>query len=172
MSRFNIIPFVCVGNRRLSRRTVQLGRRTCRLDEELVQIRSRSNIEEEHADNVLRTMLPRITRSAPFPPVSSRGTKSCRGHVSLPISTTEETHETLDIGLDLWHLSDLCIMMWCTCSLYRDVRSLRDKADIYPHNPNYGYLTPRASASELGRISQGGPLNKEIIKWAAASSMH
>jgi hypothetical protein len=27
---------------------------------------------------VLKTMLPRITRSAPFPPVSSRGARSCR----------------------------------------------------------------------------------------------
>jgi hypothetical protein len=43
---------------------------------------------------LLRTTLPRITRSAPFPPVSSRGTRSCRVLVSLPISTTEETHET------------------------------------------------------------------------------
>jgi hypothetical protein len=58
----------------------------------------------------LRTTLPRITRSAPFPPVSSRGARRCREPVSLPISTTEETHETLDIGLGLWPLSDLCIM--------------------------------------------------------------
>jgi len=84
----------------------------------------------------LRTTLPRITRSAPFPPVSSRGARSCRRPVSLPISTTEETHETLDIGLGLWPLSDLCIMRGCTGSLYRDVRPLRGKAGICPHNPN------------------------------------
>jgi hypothetical protein len=85
---------------------------------------------------VLRTTLPRITRSAPFPPVSSRGARSCREPVSLPISTTEETHETHDIGLGLWPLSDHCIMRGCTCSLYRDVRPLRGKAGICPHNPN------------------------------------
>jgi hypothetical protein len=73
-----------------------------------MQIQSRSNVEVERADNVLRTTLPRITRSAPFPPVSSRGARRCREPVSLPISTTEETHETLDIGLGLWPLSDLC----------------------------------------------------------------
>jgi hypothetical protein len=56
---------------------------------------------------LLRTTLPRITRSAPFPPVSSRGARSCRVPVSLPISTTEETHGTQDIGLGLWPLSDL-----------------------------------------------------------------
>jgi hypothetical protein len=55
---------------------------------------------------------------------------------SLLISTTEETHETHDIGLGLWPLSDLCIMKWCTGSLYRDVRPLRGKAGICPHNPN------------------------------------
>jgi hypothetical protein len=41
------------------------------------------------ADNVLRTMSPRITRSVPFPPVSSRGARSCRELVSLPRSTTD-----------------------------------------------------------------------------------
>jgi hypothetical protein len=45
-----------------------------------------------------------------LPPVSSRGARRCRELVSLPISTTVETHETLDIGLGLWPLSDLCIM--------------------------------------------------------------
>jgi hypothetical protein len=45
---------------------------------------------------VLRTTLPRITRSAPFPPVSSRGVRRCRKLVSLPISTTEEN--TRDTG--------------------------------------------------------------------------
>jgi hypothetical protein len=55
-----------------------------------MQIQSRSNVEEERADNVLRTTLPRITGSAPFPPVSSRGVRSCGRPVSLPISTTEE----------------------------------------------------------------------------------
>jgi hypothetical protein len=85
---------------------------------------------------VLRTTLPRITRSAPFPPVSSRGARRCREPVSLPISTTEETHETLDIGLSLWPLSDLYHMKGCTGSLYRDVRPLRGKAGIFPHNPN------------------------------------
>jgi hypothetical protein len=59
---------------------------------------------------VLRTTLPRITRSAPFPPVSSRGVRRCREPVSLPISTTEETHETLDIGLGLRPLSDLFLI--------------------------------------------------------------
>jgi hypothetical protein len=43
---------------------------------------------------LLRTTLPQITRSAPFPPVSSRGARSCRVSVSLPISTTDNTHET------------------------------------------------------------------------------
>jgi hypothetical protein len=38
--------------------------------------------------------------------------------------------------LGLWTLSDLCIMRGCTGSLYRDVRPLRGKAGIYPHNPN------------------------------------
>jgi hypothetical protein len=85
---------------------------------------------------VLRTTLPRITRSAPFPPVSSRGARTCRRLVSLPISTTEETHETLDIGLGLWPLSDLCIMKGCTGSLYRDMRPLRGKVGICPYNPN------------------------------------
>jgi hypothetical protein len=74
-----------------------------------MQIQSRSNVEVEHADKVLRNTLPQIIRSAPFPPVSSRGARSCREPVSLPISTTEETHETLDIGLGLWPLSDLSI---------------------------------------------------------------
>jgi hypothetical protein len=80
--------------------------------------------------------LDALDASAPFPPVSSRGARRCRELVSLPISTTEETHETLDIGLDLWPLSNLCIMRGCTCSLYRDVRPLRDKTGICPHNPN------------------------------------
>jgi hypothetical protein len=103
--------------------------------------------ERSHISILLRTTLPRITRSAPFPPVSSRGARSCREPVSLPISTTEETHETHDIGLELWPLSDLCIMRGCTGSLYRDVRPLRGKAGICPHNPNWGYLT-----LPLGRI--------------------
>jgi hypothetical protein len=72
-----------------------------------MQIQSRSNVEVECADNVLRTTLPRITRSTPFPPVSSRDARNCRGLVSLPISTTEETHKTHGIGLGLWPLSDL-----------------------------------------------------------------
>jgi hypothetical protein len=80
--------------------------------------------------------LPQITRSAPFPSVSSRGARRYRESVSLPISTTEETHETLDIRLGLWPLSDLCIMRECKCSLYKDVRFLRDKAGICPHHPN------------------------------------
>jgi hypothetical protein len=85
---------------------------------------------------LLRTTLPRITRSAPFPPVSSRGARRCREPVFLPISTTEETHETLDIGLGLWPLSDLYIMRGCTGSLYIDVRPLRGKTGICPYNPN------------------------------------
>jgi hypothetical protein len=85
---------------------------------------------------LLRTTLPRITRSAPFPPVSSRGARRCRELVPLPISTTEKTRETLDIGLGLWPLSDLCIMRGCTCFLYRDVRPLRGKVGICPHNSN------------------------------------
>jgi hypothetical protein len=101
-----------------------------------MQIQSRSNVEVERADNVLRNTLPRITRFAPFPPVSSRDVRSCRRLVSLPISTTEKTHETQDIGLGIWPLSDLCIMKGCTCSLYRDVRPLRGKVGICPHNPN------------------------------------
>jgi hypothetical protein len=75
--------------------------KTCRRDEELTQIRSHINVEVERADNVLRTTLPRITRSAPFLPVSRLGARSCREPISLPISITEETHETLDIELDL-----------------------------------------------------------------------
>jgi hypothetical protein len=55
---------------------------------------------------------------------------------SLPISTTEETHETQDMGLGLWPLSDLYLMRGCTGSLYRVVRPLRGKAGICPHNPN------------------------------------
>jgi hypothetical protein len=50
---------------------------------------------------LLRNTLPRITGSAPFPPVSSRDARNCRGLISLPISTTEETQETQDIGLGL-----------------------------------------------------------------------
>jgi hypothetical protein len=46
------------------------------------------------------------TTSAPHP-VSSRDAKSYRELVSLPISTTEETHETHDIGLGIWPFSDL-----------------------------------------------------------------
>jgi hypothetical protein len=90
---------------------------------------------------VLRTTLPRITRSAPFPLVSSRGARSCRELVSLPIITSEETHKTHDIGLGLWPLYLLYLMRWCTCSLYRDVRPLRGKTGICPHNPNQSYLT-------------------------------
>jgi hypothetical protein len=60
---------------------------------------------------------------------------------------TEETHETQDIWLGLWPLSLLYHMMGCTGSLYRDVRPLRGKAGICPHNPNSGYLT-----FPLGRI--------------------
>jgi hypothetical protein len=90
---------------------------------------------------VLRTTLPRITRSALFPLVSSRDARSCRGPVSLSISTTEETHKTHGIGLGLWPLSDLYLMRWCTSSLYRDVRPVRGKTGICPHNPNKGYLT-------------------------------
>jgi hypothetical protein len=56
--------------------------------------------------------------------------------ILFPISTTEETHETQDIGLGLWSLSDLCHMKGCTGSLYRDVRPLRGKVGICPHNPN------------------------------------
>jgi hypothetical protein len=48
----------------------------------------------QNLNPMLRTTLPRITRSAPFPPVSSRGARSCRVPVSLRISTTEKTHET------------------------------------------------------------------------------
>jgi hypothetical protein len=54
-----------------------------------------------HVSLLLRTTLPRITISALFPPVSSRGARSCREPVSLPISTTEKTHETQDIGLGI-----------------------------------------------------------------------
>jgi hypothetical protein len=42
----------------------------------------------------LKGCIGRIYGGAPFPPISSRGARSCRVHVSLPISTTEETHET------------------------------------------------------------------------------
>jgi hypothetical protein len=96
---------------------------------------------------VLRTTLPRITRSAHFPPVNSRGARSYREPISLPICTTEETHETHDIGLGLWPLSDLYHMKGCTGSLYRDVRPLRGKVGICLRNPNLGYLT-----LPLGRI--------------------
>jgi hypothetical protein len=79
---------------------------------EYIQLRRKYTATQArtHTMTLLRTTLPRITRSAPFPPVSSRDVRSCRELVSLPINTTEETHETLDIGLGLWPLSDLCIM--------------------------------------------------------------
>jgi hypothetical protein len=49
---------------------------------------------------LLRTTLPRITRSAHFPPVSSRDARSCKRPIFLPISTTEENTRH-DIGLGL-----------------------------------------------------------------------
>jgi hypothetical protein len=85
-------------------------------------------------------MLPRITRSAPFPPISSRGARRCREPISLPISTTEETHETLDIGLGLWPLSLLYSIWGGTCSIYRNVIALRGIFGICPHNPSLGFL--------------------------------
>jgi hypothetical protein len=91
---------------------------------------------EGKREEIVENYVTRITRSAPFPPVSSRDARSYRGLVSLPISTTEEIHKTHGIGLNLWSLSDLCNMKGCTGSLYRDVRPLRDKAGICPHNPN------------------------------------
>jgi hypothetical protein len=96
---------------------------------------------------VLRTTLPRITRSAPFPPVSSRGVRRCRQPVSLPTSTTEEN--TRDTGYRVGPLASFWSLYYegCTGSLYRDVRPLRGKTGICPHNPNYGYLT-----LPLGRI--------------------
>jgi hypothetical protein len=89
---------------------------------------------------LLRTTLTRITRSAPFPPVSSRGARSCREPVSLPISTTEETHKTQNIGLGLWPLSDLYSIWGGTCSIYRDVIALRGIFGICPYNPSLGFL--------------------------------
>jgi hypothetical protein len=59
---------------------------------------------------LLRTTLPRITRSAPFPPVSSRDAISCRGLVSLSHKHDRKTHKTQYIGLGLWPLSLLFIM--------------------------------------------------------------
>jgi hypothetical protein len=90
--------------------------------------------------SVLRTTLPRITRSAPFPPVSSRDARSCRWPVSLSISTTKKTHETQDIGLSLWPLSDLYSIWGDTCSIYKDVIALRGIFGICPHNPSLGFL--------------------------------
>jgi hypothetical protein len=46
------------------------------------------------------------------------------------------THETHDIVLGVWPLSHPSIMSGCISFLYRDVRPLKNKAGIYPHNPN------------------------------------
>jgi hypothetical protein len=43
---------------------------------------------------LLRTTLPRIARSAPFPPVSRLGVRRYGWPVSLPISTTDSTRDT------------------------------------------------------------------------------
>jgi hypothetical protein len=48
----------------------------------------------ERADNVLRTTLPRIARSAPFPPVSRLGVRRCGWPVFLLINTTDSTRDT------------------------------------------------------------------------------
>jgi hypothetical protein len=113
---------------------------TCRLNEEVMQICSRNNIEVECPDNVLRTILPRITISAPFPAISILGARSCGRHVSLPWSTTEKAHRRHDIGLGLWPLSLHYIMRGCTCYLYRNVRPLMSKIGICQHNPSIGFL--------------------------------
>jgi hypothetical protein len=113
---------------------------TRRLNEEVMQICSHSNIEVERADNVLRTTLLRITSSAPFPTISRLGMRSCGRLVSLLFSTTEKSHRRHDIGLGLWPLSLHYIMRGCTCSLYRDVRPLMGKIGICPHNPSIGFL--------------------------------
>jgi hypothetical protein len=75
-----------------------------------------------------------------LPSVSSRGARSCRGPVSLLISTTEETHETHDIGLDLSPLSYLYSIWGGTSSIYRDVIALRGILGICPYNPSLGFL--------------------------------
>jgi hypothetical protein len=96
---------------------------------------------------LLRTTLPRITRSAPFPPVSSRGARRCRELVSLPINTTEKTHETLDIGLGLWPLSDL-YSIWGVQVLYIGTWSPSGAYLVFAHiTLHYGFST-----LPLGRI--------------------
>ena len=89
---------------------------------------------------VLVTTLPQITRSASFPPINSRGARTCRGPVFFLISTREETHETQDIGLGLWPLSVLYSIRRGKCSIYRDVIALRGIFGICPHNPSLGFL--------------------------------
>jgi hypothetical protein len=49
---------------------------------------------DQPVSRLLITTLPRITRSALFPSVSSRDAISCRVSVSLSISTTEKTRDT------------------------------------------------------------------------------
>jgi hypothetical protein len=67
-------------------------------------------------------------------------TLQCREPVSLPRSTTEETHETRCRVGPLASFSSS--LSWGVhVPLYRDVRPLRGRVGICPHNPNYGYLT-------------------------------
>jgi hypothetical protein len=61
--------------------------------------RIRNNIEVERADNMSRTTLPWITRSAPFPPVSSTIARRCGRPVYLAQKHDRETHETRNVGL-------------------------------------------------------------------------
>jgi hypothetical protein len=102
------------------------------------------------ASFLLRTTLPRITRSALFPPVSIRGARSCRVAVSLPISTTEETHET---RYRVGHLASFSYLfhMRVTCSIYRDAIALRAIFGICSHNPSLGFLnTPPWANTAVG----------------------
>jgi hypothetical protein len=94
---------------------------------------------------MLRTTLPRITRSTPFPPVSSRGVRSCREPVSLPRSTTEGTHET---QCRVEPLTSFSSHIKGTCSIYRDAIALRAIFGICPHNSSLEFLnTPPWSLS-------------------------
>jgi hypothetical protein len=104
-----------------------------------MQIWSRSNVEVERVDNVLRTTLPRITRSAPFPPISSRGIRRCREPVFLPISNRGNTRDT---GYRVGPLASFWYMfhMRGTGSIYRDAIALTAIFGNCPHNPSLGFL--------------------------------
>jgi hypothetical protein len=107
------IPFHYVEEKSkpVARRTDWLGRKTCRLDVELMQIWSAAMLQR----SVLITCWELCYHGSPDPLPSLSSAVEVQEAVenpspfpvSLPISTTEETHETHDIELDLWHLYDL-----------------------------------------------------------------